>query len=863
MTDLGNPQTAPTICPFPIGTEPHLVLYGKTFIETPDFKKLIKMLYVDDILETKIWKDAWGGAIASENERKQIQDYLKLALVVRKHSDRLEDKEYLKMLYHHTQKYLKPEIKVKYYFGKGLADIGRVYPEKSLSLCSIRKEVRHQLCRDIYVDVDMVNCHFELANQLFKDCPTISDYVLNRTKYFDLICEKFTMGGFKLIDWRTDSGYEMCKGLMIRELYYGKWESWCNDNGLPPMDKPNWLLTLEREFHKIADIIKTSNPLIWARLENDNDRDNKDGTLVSWYLQEYERRILEKLVEFFKKKKQIVKGNSVLCFDGLQLLFKDGANYPILLKEAEVFIAKEMKLIIHLKLKEFDNRKYSDRLKEIDIPFVDDEADTFTICDDDENATTVLMERMGENLKYSKGQIFFKYDNIWSSNHILTEKLLIDYIQQSKIYKLNDKGQTVSYAQNYSNAKNIYKSIIGRVCSQSDDGFYKKLHNSSIGMLCFDDGVLNLMTKKFNRWDSDHFKIKENEVFSCVKIERNFEKWFLNPDKKIMKDVESKVFDATLRDQKTRFLQFISRAFAGHYIDKDWAVFLGNRNCGKGTIDTFMKTAFGEYTTTIPSDNLLCERGGKSGDVAKAMSWAIDLQWIRLATTQEIQFETDNKNIKINSIMVKKLASGGDTLEGRKNYQDEMKFTIEAKLLLMCNDMPPVSAEDVKEHLVDFKSTHQFKDTNWIANRKTELEELVKLGADEQVLLELDSYLVGSDDIKTECMENEDWANAFVSILMANYTAKKLVIETPSDSNGTSLTSILLQKFKIGGSNFITNKQLKDVYYPQSQVLDSYKKFRNQLLSFKGVKEHKDGNGNRGIQGLEYTYVEPVIEETQ
>ena len=212
--------------------------------------------------------------------------------------------------------------------------------------------------------------------------------------------------------------------------------------------------------------------------------------------------------------------------------------------------------------------------------------------------------------------------------------------------------------------------------------------------------------------------------------------------------------------------------------------------------------------------------------------------------------------------MVKKLASGGDTLEGRKNYQDEMKFTIEAKLLLMCNDMPPVSAEDVKEHLVDFKSTHQFKDTNWIANRKTELEELVKLGADEQVLLELDSYLVGSDDIKTECMENEDWANAFVSILMANYTAKKLVIETPSDSNGTSLTSILLQKFKIGGSNFITNKQLKDVYYPQSQVLDSYKKFRNQLLSFKGVKEHKS-DGNRGIQGLEYTYVEPVLEETK
>lgn len=105
------------------------LLIGKTFVEIPDFKKIVKMLYVDDILETKEKKR--GKHIVYENERKQIEDYLKQALIVKKQGERLGDKEFLKMLYHHTTKYLRPEIKVKYYYGKGLENVGRVYPEKS------------------------------------------------------------------------------------------------------------------------------------------------------------------------------------------------------------------------------------------------------------------------------------------------------------------------------------------------------------------------------------------------------------------------------------------------------------------------------------------------------------------------------------------------------------------------------------------------------------------------------------------------------------------------------------------------------------------------------------------------------------
>jgi hypothetical protein len=91
-----------------------------------------------------------------------------------------------------------------------------------------------------------------------------------------------------------------------------------------------------------------------------------------------------------------------------------------------------------------------------------------------------------------------------------------------------------------------------------------------------------------------------------------------------------------------------------------------------------------------------------------------------------------------------------------------------------------------------------------------------------------------------------------------------LVIEANPESNGDNLCCILLQRFKITGldTDFIPNKKLKEVYYPQMDILDSYKKMRIELLSFDGVKEHKR-DGERGLKGLVYTYGETIAPETE
>ena len=64
------------------------------------------------------------------------------------------------------------------------------------------------------------------------------------------------------------------------------------------------------------------------------------------------------------------------------------------------------------------------------------------------------------------------------------------------------------------------------------------------------------------------------------------------------------------------------------------------------------------------------------GDEAKKLSWLIDLEFVRITTTQECEYENNNRNTKLNGSMIKKINSGGDSLHARKNFENEISFTI-------------------------------------------------------------------------------------------------------------------------------------------------------------------------------------------
>jgi hypothetical protein len=313
-------------------------------------------------------------------------------------------------------------------------------------------------------------------------------------------------------------------------------------------------------------------------------------------------------------------------------------------------------------------------------------------------------------------------------------------------------------------------------------------------------------------------------------------------------------------EQKTKMLNFLSRAFAGHKEDKDWSIFLGNRNCGKGVLDVLMKNAVQGYTTTVSSGHFMYERFSNNDDVKK-FSWMIDLQFVRLTTTQEINFDNNNKGLKVNGVAIKKLCSGGDDIEARKNFQDEIKFVVDTKLLIMCNDLPPIEPADALETCIEFKTGKQFVSKGFIEEKTNQLNELVKDGHSPNILLELQKYKEADDDIKSKCMTVE-WSNAFIHLLMNYYVKNKIVIKPDTVEYGdSSLTSIILSNFEItkkydDEQHFILYKDLKN-HHISLAIKDSYKKFIAEMKEL-GCIEKKDGKGNRGLKGVCFIQKEVV-----
>jgi hypothetical protein len=834
-----------------------------TFKEFIDWKMLIKMIYSEDILRTVQIKNKFGETFSYENERNQIIAILKEGCKHSLYRKKLDTdlNKLLPMLYHHTEKYMSSDLQVKYYYDKK-KEIGRVYPCKSLSLCNLRRGLRHHLALDNYIDIDVVNCHFKIADEIFnKDeikFPILHDYVINRNHYLKELGDHFKSEGYcGGLDYQKPDDYDSLKECFLRKLYYGTYESWRNELGLPPFEAPEFIKKLETEFDGIAEIIKTNNPK-WLEMVNTKTF-NVNGTIVSWFLQEHERRVLEKLFEFLHKTKQIKHNNCVLCFDGIMIRIneknKDENYVKKLLKDATAYIVKEIGICVEFKAKAFDVLEYTDKLNSIEIEYVDDPTILIDDKDDNEASNIIYEQFVKDKLIYCRDQFYLKIDNVWTTNEKVINGYLKDIILESGIKTTTAKGDIKCYAQHASNAKNILDIVKGKAAMNPKDDWYYKFHDTTTGKICFEDGVLYLESKEWRDWS----EIEENTIFSTIKINRQFKPYFeatMKADKSpfdlntIMKTIEDTLFNGIMGSQSNQMLHFLSRAIGGYYQDKDWGVWIGSRNCGKGCINTLLTSAFGAYITSLPAPTLMCQRM-RSTDT-KEMSWLLDLQYPRLAIIQEI--DRKEESVKVNGTTIKSICSGGDPQKSRRNFGEIMEFIIESKLLIMCNDFPKIEPADALETCIQFNSGKQFKTQSFIDDRTAELNEKLKGIADEEMkksmLKELDTYLPADDSVKYMC-KTLDWSNAFVMLLMNRFVNTKLeashdndLKEDTSDSNEFLNSKFI---FTDNVKNTMSNKRLKEIHEVSSTGL-SFQKYKNLLIA-RGCKEYRTG-GERGLTNI-------------
>ena len=271
-----------------------------------------------------------------------------------------------------------------------------------------------------------------------------------------------------------------------------------------------------------------------------------------------------------------------------------------------------------------------------------------------------------------------------------------------------------------------------------------------------------------------------------------------------MAQVRKRVLLSTLgsHDVVDTYLALISRASAGEYADKQWAVMMGERNCGKGLLQEMNEGAWGPYVNPVNSGVFLVQNFA-SGDAAKAMSWAMDCEHKRQTYTNEVKCDVGNRAIKMDGNMIKNFQSGGDAMSGRKNYNNERTFRVATTLIMNCNDLPEVSPRDALSTMIMLRFPFKFVP-------QADLE-----------ATPLPFFRLRDGALKTEFCKRDDVINAFTWLVIDAYADHPVVpcasvredtleyLEDAGDDLAFMARSFVVTRDR---NDFLLNHELKAIF---------------------------------------------------
>lgn len=486
------------------------------------------------------------------------------------------------------------------------------------------------------------------------------------------------------------------------------------------------------------------------------------------------------------------------------------------------------------------------------------------VIEDDNEGAEMIYEAIKERFKFCAGNIFFKQTNIWVNSKQKVDNHLIHYILTKTNLTKMSGGKRPSpkpYSTNVSGAKALREALYAKLIVEGEDNtLLQKFITTTRGKLCFLDGVLDFtfvnpetqVKGKFYNWEEVDFP-----YYTPVQIERNFAEYFANPDPEVIQTIKTQIFSNLFGEiDCDKALAFFARGVAGHFEDKTWALYIGNRNCGKGVVDCLAKSALGSYHGSVEAQNLLCNssRTLKQEQPEKQMAFAMDFQFCRLVFSQELPPPPKNKSIKMNADIIKKLNSGGDPLKGKRNYDIFItEFYNQARMIVMANDCPSLTNDDALQTCCEFNSTISFK-------TQEEIDGMIAKGEDELILKQ---FKVGDPLIKDKC-KTDAWCDAFIMLMVQSYQSHAVpcidrvelnpaVGEDDGDdpeTNKTNLRKFIITAFEITNDfgDFLKSDAIHEVFEEKQYGDISAKKIAIELNAM-GLTKSKKG-GCRGWVGI-------------
>ena len=614
----------------------------------------------------------------------------------------------------------------------------------------MKGSVKSALCKKAYVDLDMVNCHPVLLEQIFKelkyDTPVLSTYNKSRDKFF----KKMERYGINR---------DQCKKLIMVIFYNGKISSWCKDFNIEEeILKGTAIHALEIEIKENTKKILQTNELLKYRLEatqrkSEDQYPNIEGTAMAYFLQTMESRCIMVMYNYLKKKGRTV---GALIHDGLHLEKKKNddpeykEDFTGLIAEMKQEIKNKTGFEMDLKIKDFQTIEALDNI---------------IVVTSDKEGGDYITDQLKNDYVISQERIFMRIHNVWTNNEKVIRRGLIKKIGNMNIFF--GKGEEIIP---YSTMAKSCNQMLQYVEPTEDEDFIDKLWTSNLQKLCFKNGYYDFKKGELVDYDID--------THTTIKINRNFNKGEPEYIKQVYEKILNPIFNNDT-DLMNCWLNYIARGVAGHIEDKNWGVGMGERDCGKGVLVGLLESSFGEYCRATNSENFLYKNNGT--DSAKALSWLVPFEFKRLLLTNEITRDSQGK-YKINGNVLKKLSSGGDKIEARVNHKDEINFKIQARVCMFCNDLPPIEPADTRETSYMFRYPSKFLNKGDERLGKPLMRPKIIMKADDEIEYVLDengekvlenvcNFYEKDDDIKYWA-KSEKVLDAFIDILFSHYGSR-------------------------------------------------------------------------------------------
>lgn len=269
-------------------------------------------------------------------------------------------------------------------------------------------------------------------------------------------------------------------------------------------------------------------------------------------------------------------------------------------------------------------------------------------------------------------------DDLVNDFHKLAQKYKLLAMSSEDQSEIN-KGRVKSCNELIRKLKDVnFKHSVMTECEFKfyDENFVKRL-DSNKQLVCFTNGVFDLDKMRLREGrPEDYISLSMDAVFEPYEDLRE------TTEAVQMLDFLRKVLP---KEEVRRYiLKHISTFLSGKTDEQKFPIWTGSGSNGKSQLVKLIEITFDKYFHKLPS-SVLTQKRPPSSSATPEISLLVGKRFVSFAETE--------KTDKLQVGYMKEL-SGGDTIMARPLYGKPFNFKPQFKMLLMCNELPYVDAND-------------------------------------------------------------------------------------------------------------------------------------------------------------------------